>query len=300
MLYFNAMSKRILITGAFGQLGEAVIRELQPHFDLLATDIQIPETKSFLYQVKHLDITSKPSVIKIVKNFNPEIIINLASYTDVDGCETNREIAWNVNVRGVEYLLEAIRRKKTRIIHISSDYIFDGENGPYDEKDIPNPINYYGKTKLASENAIRGSANPGVILRTNVLYGSSTRSRASFVNWVVTSLRQGKEITVVDDQIGNPTWAGGLAEAIKMAILLNVRGIFNYGGAEFLSRFQFAQKIANVFECDKSSVVPVSTDDLNQIAQRPLKSGLITNKIEDILGLRTYEVEYCLRKIKED
>ncbi|MBL7046590.1 MAG: dTDP-4-dehydrorhamnose reductase [Candidatus Marinimicrobia bacterium] len=294
------MSKRILITGAFGQLGEAVIRELQPHFDLLATDIQIVKTKSFLYQVKHLDITSRPGVMKIVKNFNPEIIINMAAYIDVDGCETNREIAWNVNVRGVEYLLEAIRRKKTRIIHISSDYIFNGENGPYKEKDIPNPINYYGKTKLASENAIRGSANPWVILRTNVLYGSSTRSRASFVNWVVTSLRQGKEITVVDDQIGNPTWTGGLAEAIKMAILLNVRGIFNYGGAEFLSRFQFAQKIANVFECDKSSVVPVSTDDLNQIAQRPLKSGLITNKIEDILGLRTYEVEYCLQKIKED
>ncbi len=294
------MSKRILITGAFGQLGEAVIQELQPHFDLLSTDIQILETKSVLYQIKHLDITSKPSVIEIVKEFNPEIIISLASYTDVDGCETNREIAWNVNVRGVEYLLEAIRRKKTRIIHISSDYIFDGENGPYDEKDIPNPINYYGKTKLASENAIRGGVNPWVILRTNVLYGSSTRSRASFVNWVVTSLMEGKEITVVDDQIGNPTWTGGLAEAIKMTILLNVQGIFNYGGAEFLSRFQFAQKIATVFECDKSSIVPVSTEDLNQIAQRPLKSGLITNKIEDILGLRTYEVEYCLRKIKED
>jgi len=293
------MAKRILITGAFGQLGEAVSQELQPHFDLLATDIIIPNEYSYYCPVQDLDIVDRKRVYEVINKYDPDIIVNLAAYTNVDGCENKRELAWNVNVKGTQHLLEVVRVKKIKFIQISSDYIFDGQNGPYDELAIPNPINYYGRTKLGAENAVRGSVNPWVILRTNVLYGASSISKASFVNWVVRSLNEGIHIRVVHDQWGNPTWTGGLAEAIKMAIILNVQGIFNYGGAEFLSRFEFAKKIANVFGLDVSLITSISTEELNQKAQRPIKSGLITDKIEDVMGLRTYEVDYCLRKVRE-
>ena len=293
------MAKRILITGAFGQLGEAVAQELQSHFDLLATDIIIPKEYSFYCPVQNLDISNRQRVNEVVEKFGPDVIVNLAAYTDVDGSETNREQAWNINVKGTEYLLDAVRGKSVKFIQISSDYIFDGLHGPYDESAVPNPINYYGRTKLGAENVVRGGVNPWVILRTNVLYGVSSISKASFVKWIVRSLRNGTAIRVVNDQWGNPTWTGGLAEAIKMIILLNVQGIFNYGGAEFLTRYQFAKKIAHVFGLDTALITTSSTGELNQKAKRPLKSGLITHKIEEVIGLRTYEVDYCLRKVKE-
>ena len=154
--------------------------------------------------------------------------------TDVDGCEKNKEEAWGVNVTGTENIINAVRGSATKIVYISTDYIFDGKNGPYIEDDVPRPINYYGKTKLAAENAVRGSAQPWVILRTNVLYGNSLRSSASFVNWVVNSLRKSQEINVVDDQTNNPTWTASLAEAIKLSIIMNIQEILNYAGSEFM------------------------------------------------------------------
>ncbi len=138
-----------------------------------------------------------------------------------------------------------------------------------------------------------------MILRTNVLYGNSLRSSASFVKWVVDSLTVGNQISVVDDQHNNPTWTAGLAEAIKLSIIMDIQEILNYAGAEFMSRFEFAQSIASVFDLDASLIHPIKTSDLNQPAPRPLNSGLSTVKIEEMLGLRTYGVDYCLRKVRE-
>ncbi|MFQ6616941.1 MAG: SDR family oxidoreductase [Fidelibacterota bacterium] len=293
------LAKRVLITGAFGLLGDAVVQELQPHFGLLATGIRVPENHPHYCPVQQLDVCDRNQVQRTSQSFKPHVIVNLAAFTDVDRCETEREVAWNTTVRGTQNLLDAVRRQKVRFIQISSDYIFDGESGPFDETAIPNPINYYGKTKLGAENVVRGSTDLWLILRTNVLYGASTRSKANFLQWVVQSLHESNPIRVVDDQWGNPTWTGGMAEAIRMAIILNARGIFNYGGAEFLTRYQFAQAIARVFDLDVSLIHPVSTGELAQRAPRPLRSGLTTGKIEEVLGLRTYTVEYCLRKVRE-
>jgi len=293
------MARRILITGAFGQLGEAVIHELQPHFEIIATGKHLPGHFPHNCNTATLDITQRTATRNGVKKIDPDVVVHLASYTDVDGCEKNREKAWQVNVVGTENLIDSVRETPTNFIYISSDYIFDGTSGPYDESAKPSPINYYGKTKLAAENAVRGSGDHWVIFRTIVLYGESSKSDASFVNWVVSSLQARKSITVVDDQWGNPTWTGGIAEAIKMSIVLNIRGIFNYGGSEFLTRFEFARKIAEVFSLDATLISPTTTEALGQTAPRPLRSGLVTDKVEEILGLRTYSTGYCLRKVKE-
>lgn len=293
------MSKRVLITGAFGQLGEAVALELQPHFELCAAGWIIPKEKFQFCPHLVLDVTDKAQVNGCIDDFSPDVVVHLAAMTDVDGCELNREKAWNVNVHGTENVLNGLRGSDARMVFVSTDYIFDGAAGPYSEGDPPNPINYYGKTKLAAENCIRGGRQPWAIIRTNVLYGNSSRSSVSFVTWVVSSLEKGREIKVVDDQRNNPTWTGGLAEAIKLSIVMNVQEILNYGGAEFMTRFEFAEKIADVFDLDRSLILPITTSELNQPAPRPLNSGLSTVKIEERLGLRTYGVEYCLRKVRE-
>ena len=293
------MAKKVLITGAFGLLGEAVVKALEPNFQLLATGENIPVEHPYICDIQSLDIIDKIGLKNVIHTFQPDIVVNLAAYTNVDGCESKKELAWNINVKGVQNILESIRRSQTKIIQISTDYVFDGNNGPYNEEVIPNPINYYGRTKLASENEIRGSQNPHVIFRTNVLFGNSTRNKPNFVDWIVKSLKEKNEIKVVTDQINNPAWTNGLAEAVKLAILLDVRGLFNYGGSEFLNRFDFAQKIASVFELDQSTIKPILTKDLNQAADRPLKSGLLTEKIEETFGLRLYNIEYCLKKMKE-
>ena len=292
------MNKRILITGATGQLGRSVVEELQPHFNILSTARKIPVKTLTACPVVEMDISNKSIVQQVVSKHEPDVLIHLAAMTNVDGCEREKEKAWDINVKGTEHLLQAISGSETRIIFISTDYVFDGENGPYGVDAKPSPINYYGKSKLAAENAIRGGRNAWVILRTNVLYGAGG-SPASFVRWVTESLKIGNEIRVVDDQYGNPTWTGSLAESIKLLIVLNSEGLFHYGGADFISRHQFALKIAVTYNLDQSLIKKISTEELGQLAKRPLQSGLTTNKIEETVGIRTYGIGYCLRKVKE-
>ena len=292
------MNKRILITGATGQLGRSVVEELQPHFNILSTARKIPVETLTACPVVEMDISNKSIVQQVVSKHEPDVLIHLAAMTNVDGCEREKEKAWDINVKGTEHLLQAISGSETRIIFISTDYVFDGENGPYGVDAKPSPINYYGKSKLAAENAIRGGRNAWVILRTNVLYGACG-SPASFVRWVTESLKIGNEIRVVDDQYGNPTWTGSLAESIKLLIVLNSEGLFHYGGADFISRHQFALKIAVTYNLDQSLIKKISTEELGQLAKRPLQSGLTTNKIEETVGIRTYGIGYCLRKVKE-
>ena len=292
------MNKRILITGATGQLGRSVVEELQPHFNILSTARKIPVETLTACPVVEMDISNKSIVQQVVSKHEPDVLIHLAAMTNVDGCEREKEKAWDINVKGTEHLLQVISGSETRIIFISTDYVFDGEYGPYGVDAKPSPINYYGKSKLAAENAIRGGRNAWVILRTNVLYGAGG-SPASFVRWVTESLKIGNEIRVVDDQYGNPTWTGSLAESIKLLIVLNSEGLFHYGGADFISRHQFALKVAEIYNLDQSLIKKISTEELGQLAKRPLQSGLTTNKIEETVGIRTYGIGYCLRKVKE-
>jgi dTDP-4-dehydrorhamnose reductase len=287
------MQPTILITGAYGQLGYALINVLQQSFNIIATDITIPvqhELKTY-----KMDITDFGSVSDIINQVGPDIIINLAALTNVDKCEEFPDLAQQVNVNGVENLLTHFRGK---FIQLSTDYIFDGKNGPYGEDDNPNPINVYGQTKLAAEEIIKNCENPWVICRTNVLFDFYKDTHASFINWVVQSLRQNKTIKVVNDQWNNPIWTFDMATIISIIITDNLLGVYNCGGDKYLNRFEFAKIIAKEFELDDSLILPTNTIKLDQIAPRPFKGGLKNEKITNVIGTIHNSLATSLSKIK--
>lgn len=297
----DIIKKRILVFGANGMLGQRLIEfySRQPNIQLLACSAEDePVFENIEY--RKIDITHRDDVKDILYDFYPDVIVNAAAFTNVDLSESERELAWKTNVKGVEYISEVSRVIDSHIVHISSDYIFDGKKGPYSEKDKPNPLGYYARTKLASENVLSMSGTYNTILRTNVLYGIAHNSRPDYVRWVVKSLRDEKKISIVTDQINNPTFIDDLIQAISKVIEYKKFGVYNIGGKEFLSRFDFTMKIADFFSLDKSLVLPITTKDLNQPAPRPLKSGLIILKAETQLGYKPHTIKESLVKMKKE
>ncbi|MCW8810771.1 MAG: dTDP-4-dehydrorhamnose reductase [Ignavibacteriaceae bacterium] len=295
------MKNRIIITGANGMLGQRAVEyySSKENIELLASSV---EDKSVIDSADYIscDIKSRDKIKKVIYDYCPDFIIHTAAFTNVDLSEKMREDAWKINVKGVEYIAEAARAIDAQIIHISTDYIFDGKNGPYHENDLPNPIGYYGRTKLASENALKISGTLFTILRTNVLYGFARNSRPDFVRWVINSLTKKERIRIVKDQINNPTFIDDLVQAINKIIEFKKTGIYNIGGKEFLSRLEFTNRIADYFKLDRNLITPITTEELNQPARRPLKSGLWTLKAETELGYKPHSISESLMVMKKE
>ena len=275
--------KRILVTGSNGLLGQklAELFSRSTNYNLLLTSKQ--EHSVFdeeMIRYRQLDTTHKRDVQSIVEEFEPDVIVNAAAVTNVDLCETERELAWKANVASVENLVYAAKLTGSKIIQVSTDYVFDGKNGPYSELDRPNPISYYGRTKLASENVIHTAGIPSTIVRTMVLYGAGLNVKANFALWLVQNLSEGKPVRVVDDQIGNPTLADDLAYAILKVVELDRSGLYHVSGPDLISRYDVALTLADVFSFNKKLITPVKTEAFNQPAPRPLNSGFITLKAE--------------------
>jgi len=295
------VKNRILITGSNGMLGQRAVQfySSKENVELLATSV---EEKSVLDSVEYIscDIKCRDEIKKVVHDYYPDFIIHTAAFTNVDLSEKLREDAWKINVKGVEYIAEAARAIDAHIIHLSTDYVFDGKDGPYSENATPNPVGYYGRTKLASENALRISGTFFTILRTNVLYGIAPNSRPDFVRWVINSLEKNDSIRIVKDQINNPTFIDDLVQAINKIIEFRKTGIYNIGGKEFLSRYDFTLRIADYFGLDKNLITPITTEELKQPAKRPLKSGLLILKAETELGFRPHTIIESLAAMKKE
>ncbi|HZV12477.1 MAG TPA: dTDP-4-dehydrorhamnose reductase [Candidatus Kapabacteria bacterium] len=293
---------RIAIIGSNGLLGQNLSKvfSAETSSQLILADLH---PRSFISEPKQgfytpLDITNRTAVKEFSLKYLPEIVINCAAMNDVDTCESERESAWKINVKGVEHLVDGCRTVDAWLIHLSSDYVFDGKHGPYTERDKPNPLSYYGKTKLASENACRLGGIRFTVVRTMILYGLGENVRENFVTWVINNLSQGKHINVVTDQIGNPTPADELATAMLRLSERQREGIYNIAGPDIISRFEFAREIARVFDLDANNIHPVTTENLSQNAPRPLNSGMITLKAESELGIRLSTVAEGLASLK--
>ena len=293
--------KRILVTGSNGLLGQklAELFSRSTNYNLLLTSKQ--EHSVFdeeLIRYRQLDTTHKREVQSIIEEFEPDVIVNAAAVTNVDLCETERELAWKANVASVEHLVYAGKLTGSKIIQISTDYVFDGKNGPYSELDRPNPISYYGRTKLASENVIHAGGIPSTIVRTMVLYGAGLNVKSNFALWLVQNLGEGKPVRVVDDQIGNPTLADDLAYAILKIVEMDRSGLYHVSGPDLISRYDVAIALAEIFGFNKKLITPVKTAAFNQPAPRPLNSGFITLKAEIDLCIKMSNTRQGLLALK--
>jgi len=291
--------KKILITGASGMLGRKLTNKLSDLFDVLALS---RDQKSSL----SLDITNKDEVHNIFKSFIPDIVINCAAFTNVDKSETEKSLARDVNVKGLENIIKSLPLK-SKIIHISTDYVFDGQSGDYKEDDMKSPINYYGKTKLESENMLIGSNRNYLIIRPNVLYSeentpfsrtsNSSKPAEHFLSWLLNALSNNERVAVVDDQISNPVYIPDLVNVIATSILVDYTGICHYGSEDVISRYDFAMKVCEIFNLDSSKIIPINSSELNQLALRPKKTSLNCKKIVEDLNIELYTTDYSLNRI---
>jgi len=283
---------RILITGAFGQLGHSLqsILSKKSNYELICTGRKVKKGQEGI----SLDIRNQVALKELINTTAPDILINLAAMTNVDACELNPKLAGEINVAGLEHICDSFKGK---IIHLSTDYVFDGTSGPYKEDDPLNPISIYGKTKLASEHILLEKNIKNLVIRGNVLYDYSPNTSASFLNWVVFSLKSNQEIKVVEDQFNNPTWTRSMSDIIELSIKNDLEGIIHWGDSVHISRFEFAKLIAKKFSLNESLIKPVLTSELNQPARRPLQSGLSTEKLVKMLDIIPPSIDDCLDEI---
>ncbi|HIE05076.1 MAG TPA: dTDP-4-dehydrorhamnose reductase [Candidatus Latescibacteria bacterium] len=266
---------RVVVTGSTGLLGRKVLRTaLGRGWDAVGISR------------KDAELSDGGAVRKALSKLSPDVVVHTAAWTDVDGCEKDRERAWMVNVEGTRHIAEACREFGAKVVYISTDYVFDGRYGPYGEEVLPHPLNYYGWTKLGGEVAVLSSSEGNLVVRTMVLYGWAEGVRSNFVLWLLENLWEGRRVKVVTDQWGNPTLADDLAEAVLDLLEAGCSGIVNYAGGDFWTRYEMALEVAGRLGVDQGLIVPVRTDQLGQVAKRPLRSGLKTWRAEEILGRR--------------
>lgn len=290
----------VLITGSNGLLGQtlASIFSREGDYKVVVSSIENLPAIDYGYTYHQLDITNKDQVKNLVADIKPEIIINAAAMTNVDLCETERELCWKLNVDAVKHLIIASRIVNAKVVHYSTDYVFDGMNGPYIEEDIPNPVSFYGRSKLASENALVSSGIDYLIIRTMVLYGVGVNIKPNFAIWLIDKLKNEQPVNIVTDQIGNATIVDDLAFGTLRLLERNKTGLYNIAGEDILSRYDFTLKMCEVFGFDKRLVLPLLTKELNQPAPRPTNSGLITLKARSELGLNFMSSLEGLRLLK--
>lgn len=295
--------KKIVITGSNGLLGQSLLKLLlieKNNYEVFGFSKGVNRSGRTDFYFVSIDITNEENLKKELLKIQPDAIINTAAMTQVDDCEIHKEACDVLNIEVVKWLKEIAEIINCHVIQLSTDFIFDGKKGYYKETDEPNPLSYYGISKVKSEEILLNSKIDFTILRTILVYGKVyDMSRTNIVLWVREMLEKGEEITIVDDQFRMPTYVEDLAMSCKLAIDKNATGIYHISSTKLMSVFEIAQKIAEVFELDKNLIKPISSSILNQRARRPAKTGFNLLKTTSELGLKVHSFEEDLQRFKE-
>jgi len=280
--------KKILITGSNGLLGQKLVYKLKDRKDVELIATARGENRLLNqngYTFYSMDIGTKANVDEVIDSVKPDHIIHTAAMTQVDDCELNHAACDNANVAAVQYIVDAAERNNCHLVHISTDFIFDGKEGPYDETGVANPLSYYGNAKWKGELIVQKSALKWAILRTVLVFGIvDNMSRSNIVLWAKGALQKGAPINVVNDQFRSPTLAEDLADGCILSVEKNATGIYNISGKDTFNIIDLVKEVANYYGLDESLINPVSSETLNQAAKRPANTQLTIDKARRELG----------------
>lgn len=289
------MLKKILLTGSNGLLGQKIIDLLRYHteYELIASskgENRYPKEGGYIYE--NLDITNPLEVERIIAKYEPYAVINTAAMTNVDQCESDKENCDLLNIKAVEYLIKACAKHKVYMVHLSTDFIFDGESGPYREEDAAKPLSYYGQSKYEAEKLLIDSDIDYSILRTIIVYGVAAKmSRSNIVLWAKSALEKGDKVKVVNDQYRMPTLAEDLAQACILAIDKKAKGIYHISGKDYMSVIEMVRRIAKFYKLDEGLIEETDSTTLNQAAKRPPRTGFVIEKAIKELGYAPHSFE---------
>ena len=272
---------RILVTGAHGLLGRSLLRQGGGTEIIGCGRRSEPAGKN---PYRQIEIVDRTAVVQLLDSVRPDWVIHTAAMTDVDLCETQRNLARQVNLEAVSHLVEACGEVEAGLVQLSTDYVFDGRAGPYGEKDATNPLSHYGALKLESENLVLGTGIKGLVLRTLWLYGYIPGTRRNLVTWPLETLGRGESLSIASDQWGNPTLVEDLARALLELCERGAGGLFHMGGSAYLTRWEMVSHIAHRFGFSQELVRPIATETAPSKARRPLRSGLRNDALAALLG----------------
>lgn len=297
------MPTKILVTGSNGLLGQKLTDLLlkRSDYELIATSKgtnRHPHKDGYVYQ--ELDVTNLQEVENIIAKYKPDAVIHTAAMTNVDQCETEVEMCRKLNVDAVQNLVDANKIHPFYLVHLSTDFIFDGTKGPYKEEDAPNPLSLYGKSKNDAEQLLLKSNLKYAILRTIIVYGvAADMSRSNIVLWAKSALEKGSPMKVVNDQYRMPTLAEDLADACLLAIEKKAQGIYHISGKDYMSIIELVRRVAKYFNLNDKIVEETDSSTLNQAAARPPKTGFVLDKAIKELGYHPHSFEEGLSIVEK-
>ena len=293
---------RILVTGSGGLLGSKLVPLLvERGHEVVAVYRNHPPPKVGGNKLKpvQLDVQDWVRLEDLILKTRPQVIIHAAAYTNVDGCEKDREHAWRVNVGATRSIVRIARVVNAHLVYVSTDYVFDGERGMYREDDTPFPINYYGLTKLIGEELVRASDLLYTVVRPSAIYGVGG-SKKSFAEYVAERLSQGEEVKALEDQYVSPTLNALLAQALAEIVELKPLGILHIAGPR-MNRYEFARRIAETLDLPAELIKPARISEMKTwIARRPRDSSLDTSKAQQLLETQFHDLGKALNLFKED
>jgi dTDP-4-dehydrorhamnose reductase len=292
---------KILITGANGFLGNYLSEQLlKKGHDVIATgkgDCRLPFHNYKNFQYLSMDFTDPFAVHDVFEKIKPEAVVHAGAMTRPDECENNQWQSYLTNVEGTVTMLLNAEEHKSFFVFLSTDFIFDGERGMYNEEDIANPVNFYGKTKAEAEDAVKEYKHGWAIIRTVLVYGKPLAGRNNILTIVKEKLEKGEEYRVVDDQVRTPTYVEDLASGIVTILEKKVNGIYHLSGKDILTPYQMACMAADHLKLDSSFIKKVTAATFSEPARRPAKTGFVIDKAKRELGYEPVSFKEGLAKM---
>lgn len=293
---------RILVTGTNGLVGSYVVQQLLKDNHVVFALSKSPDLSSFKdenYRFIQADFTDPYALHSAFEIAMPDVVVHSGAMSKPDDCERDQAGAYDANVAATVQLLLNAEEHKSFFIFMSTDFIFNGTSGMHKEDDLPDPLSYYGRTKLEAEEAVLEYEGDWAIVRTVFVYGKPLHGRDCFLTMISRKLRNNQSFKIVSDQERTPTYAEDLAKGIASIIDKKATGIFNLCGQDILTPYAMAMKVAALMNVSAHQLTPVKTADLNELAKRPLKSGLDISKAREQLNYCPVTFEEGLRKTIE-